>query len=749
MKCFQINFKKRVCLLTVLMFVLMTSCIDRYENMSKYQRPDVLDGKLFDLISNQDSIKMELFAQLLMDTKFDSLINKTGTYAVFAPNDSAMRVYLQKKYGSTNLDDMPLEAKDSLVRFHILQMPWNKDQLQSLSSKGWINPDDLSNNEPTAFKRKTLFKPNNKLYQVKRNYVDGEIVEVILRDKAGDDRIVYNDVNKYVPLFFDDFLSVANLSPEDYTFYFDRPYESNNVYFANAKILGDEQFAENGFLYEVDQVVDVLPNAEEILLSGKYSRFLDLIYNYSEFDENEAATNNQDGADEGLEVDKLYNLSYDLPINIHDEKVGTVKQTVENNIGLLVPTDEAMDAFFETYFKGRGVYDSWERIPASLRDIIVSTHIGQKAIYKKDLEDGFFNDEGDVVTYDIAKINETIYGSNCSFVGVNEVLVPLSFSKVSAPLLLDPMYSYFFAAISNQKLLSVLKKEPAQYSLFMKSNESFVRDSSMVVYEFYGKTYLYAYDDDRILRPLGSDYKLRRKLYGHIGIEPILDNNATKQFIETVDGRHIIIYKQDGFDLISGGEPSQYGYGSNTQDTIYNIYSKYDASEFGVTNGDNYTCDGWLNFTQNNLRNILENTKFFELLQQVGLNNSDNPGKLSTKERYTLFLPSNAALNNAQVDTLSKEDLTELLKFHFITGDFIFTDGRARSGAYKTYNGSRMNISTDVDMINILDENGQLYTTVPYSATANQIGTNPPDIKSEDYRTNVVVQPIDTVIYPY
>lgn len=749
MKCFQIYLKRRVSILSVLLIVLMTSCIDKYENMQKYQRPDVLDGKLFDLISNQDSIEMEFFAQLLMDTGFDSLINKTGTYTVFAPNDNAMKTYLQKKYGTSNLDEIPLASKDSLVRFHILERPWNSEQLKSLSSKGWISPDDPSNNEPSAFKRTTLFKSDNKVYKVSRQFVDGDPIDVILTDGSGEDRIIYNDVNKYVPLFFDEFLSTADISGDDYTFYFDRPYEANEMYYANAKVLGDEQFAENGFLYEIDQVVEVMPNAEEILKSGPYSKFLRLIYDYADFSENTTATNNQVGADEGLEVPTLYNLTYTLPyIDIHNEIVGTSKNTVEDNLGFIVPTDQAMDKFFDSYFGG-GVYNSWDAIPASLKEIIVGNHLGQRALYKKDLEGGFLNSLGDVVTYDPADINEKMYGSNCSFVGGDEVLVPLSFSKVSAPLLLDPRYSYFFAAMSQEELLSILKKSPATYSFFMKDDQSFVRDSSLLIEELYGRITLYTYDDDKRLERIGSEYQLRRKLYGHIGIEPMLDNGATKQFIETIDGRHIQVYKRDGLDLISGGAPTQFGFGSSLSDTIYNQYSKYDAQEFGVTNGDNYTCDGWINFTTDNLRNIIEGTKFYELLQRVGLDNSDNPGKLDTKERYTLFLPSDAALELAQVDTLSDADLSSFLRFHFIVGDFIFTDGRAESRAYKTYNSQWMNISPEADNIKILDENGQLYTSIPYSEDANVIAAKAPNIKSTDIRTNVVVQPMDTVIYPY
>ncbi len=748
MKCFQINLKKRLAFVSVLMFVLMTSCIDKYERIDKYQRPEWLTGKLYTQIATQEN--MLLFSQMMVDTEYDELIDKTGTYAAFVPNDSVMRIYLNNKFGTTNLEDIPLADKETIVKFHILQMPWNSEQLQSLSAKGWIDPESLSNNEPTAFKRKSLYREPNKTYSIVRTIDGDDIYEEIVPESATK-RIVYNETYKHVPLFFDGFLQAADLTGQDYTFYYDRPYEAGNIYFANAKVLGQELFAENGFLYEIDDVVDFIPNAEEIMQGGEYSTFLNLIYEFPEFSKNETATNNQEGVEDGLEVPDLYDLSYDLPVDIHNEKVSTANETLEDNMGILVPTDQAMATFFDTYFKG-GNYNTWDDVPKALKEIVLENHIGQKALYKTDLENGFYNELGDEVTYDLSKINEKVYGSNCSFIGVDEVLEPLYFKRVSAPLLLNNMYSAFFLAYSSTGLLPTLKKTPAEYSFFMVDDQTLAQDSTLMMEELNGRYYLKTYDrsDNKFMSLLTSSefYSFRRRLYGHIGIEPILNNGSTKEFIETIDGRHIQVYQKNGQDLVDGGLYSEYGF--NSDSAIDNTFSRYD-NKFPVDNGTNYECDAFIRFQQNRLYTLLEGTKYLNFLDDLGM--ADIPTEQTffddPTERYTLFLPSDAALTAAQVDTLSTAQLKELIQFHIVRGDFIFTDGKAGSGTYKTYNNKSLKLNTLPDDIQVLNASGDLITNVLYSTKANQIATYTSNSDEAYYTTNVVIQPIDTVIYPY
>ena len=95
------NNRKKKQLLTPLIFGIFvvtfyTSCVDRFDEIEKYQRPERLQGKIYTIISNQEN--MSVFSQFMVDIGYDKVVDKTGTYAVFVPTDDVMIKYLQEKF---------------------------------------------------------------------------------------------------------------------------------------------------------------------------------------------------------------------------------------------------------------------------------------------------------------------------------------------------------------------------------------------------------------------------------------------------------------------------------------------------------------------------------------------------------------------------------------------------------------------------------------------------------------------------
>ena len=747
-----INRKKKQIFTTIVLGLFVVSfcnsCVDRFEEIEKYQRPERLDGKIYTIISGQKN--MSIFAQFMVDIGYDKLLDKTGTYAAFVPSDSVMKSYLMYKYGTDDPSKIDSTVKSAIVRYHILPMPWSKDQLQSLSARGWINLSDISNNKPTAFKRKTLYREPNKTYKIQRFLSGNEPFDIIVpnTDASTTLRTVYSSAPKYVPLFFDGFMNAKGLSSADYSFYFDRPYESGQVFYAGAKIIGNEIFAENGFVYLVDKVVEPLKSIEKHMEDGPYSNFLQLMHNNPVFTLNQKATLAQPGASEGAVVEDLYDLSYvnSYPLNIHDELVVNSTYTVEKHNGLLVPTNQAMDNFFNDYLKFWG--SSWSSVPKNIQRLFVNTHIAAEAVYQKDINAGFYNALGDVVNKNEIEIEQANYGSNGTFIGLNKAIVPKYFSSVSAPLFLNPKYNSFLGAYSSTKLLSSLKNQKENFSFFIIDNESLARDSSLFVSELpNGSFAITAYDqtEQKFVNLLATDYKSMfiRRLYGQIGIQPIL-RIAKREFIETLDGRHIVIQN----DTVSGGVPSEYGFNSGIG--ITTVFSTING--FNILNGKAYECNGWLKYPTKSTYEQLRNTKFLTLLNKAGLASTLNEKItfMNSTERYTIFVPTDAALNSVNADNLSITDLKNLLSFHIVKGNFIFTDGRLPMGAYRTLNNRLINIMPKPDKIQILRvDNSLLYNDLVLSPNANLIGMSLQNASESYYITNAVIHHINTVIMPY
>ena len=113
------------------------------------------------------------------------------------------------------------------------------------------------------------------------------------------------------------------------------------------------------------------------------------------------------------------------------------------------------------------------------------------------------------------------------------------------------------------------------------------------------------------------------------------------------------------------------------------------------------------------------------------------------------------------MDTLSKQELGDFLKYHFVQKDLIFTDGKMPSGEYPTarvdesstlYNtiNSKLNIRTLPDKIQILDKDGNVYLEInEQTGETNQLitfDTNEGSSSPWDFITTGIIHSIDKVL---
>jgi len=330
------DFKTYLLLLSVL-FSLFAGC-DELPEHEKFKRPDWLPGKLYTTVSVQENLTM--FTECLRLTGLDTILDVSGSWSIFAPSNEAMKLYLsENRYA--NISAIPLDELKKITKFHIIQFPWSLEQLKSLGVNGWKAVDD-GNSNPYAYE--TILKNPDEKYWIKK----GNKKETILIDSTISEnyKTVFVQSRKYVPIFYDAYLTKNGITPEDYKFYFDRIYEPGNVYYAGAKILKADIAAENGFVHIIDRVVNPMPNAKEILDkeigSETYKLFLEMVYwYYPNFSPNITATFNQPAVRLGAIADTLWDLDYStLAFDLHKECSDIFNQTLIRHNGLIAPTDE-------------------------------------------------------------------------------------------------------------------------------------------------------------------------------------------------------------------------------------------------------------------------------------------------------------------------------------------------------------------------------------------------------------------------
>ncbi len=713
----------------LILFLFLLSCRDE---MTKYERPSWLAGKVYTQILSYP--ELSTFAACIDTIGYDKILDVSGSYTVFAPSNEAFAQFFASNPKYNSISDIPISELEKIVKYHIVQNPWSKTQLRSLDVNGWIDTLDLNNNKPRGFKRETLLKEKDFKYGVD-NYGSGRNSKEIIVDTLTTSwkRKVATDSRKYIPIFYQEYLNIYGLQKTDYEFYFDRTFDSpNDIYYAGAKIIGDEIPAENGFVYIIDKVVAPLDNAYEILAKKdgtySYSDFFDVVNLFPNFEYNREATLDQPGADLGLEVDSLFNLTFpELTFDLSSERTSPPRGTygLPSNVtiryhhGLMAPTNEAFQAFINEYINIPNGWGTFSGTPEIIKKIVANTYLSINTIYPTDFEKGFYNGEEDIVQLDENDIVQHEFGSNSTFIGLKKAIVPRAFKSVTGPIYLQRGYYKVMQAIETAGLLPSLKRPNQNYMLFVEADAKTSKDSSLVYNTINGSFSVFQISEGNYKEYPLSLNDLRTLLLNHVATDRST-GLARKEFIPNLAGNYFVINNETG--EVSGTDVTTAGYrGAEPTPEFPKVLS--DATDNGVT----YDIQNWFSFIAPSLYTKLSTDypKFQGLLKKAGLTNDKlyTYKFISNNEFYTVLVPTDAALDSAGVNQMPVAELKNFLLFHFIQGNMIFTDGKQPSQYYETARidekstvfttvYTKLFVKPGIDFIQIPDKNGSSYVEV-------------------------------------
>jgi uncharacterized surface protein with fasciclin (FAS1) repeats len=732
---------------TIFLFLVGFAC---KQDFDKYERPEWLEGKVYSQLKNVDNLST--FAKCLELTAYDKVIDVSGSYTVLAPTNDAFTAFFEQHTTYKSVEDMPLVELEELVKFHVVQNPWSRDQLRSLDVNGWIDVDDPYNDKPRGFKRETLLQEDHNKFGVRNIGVNTRDLIIIDTTLTSWNRMTINNTRKHAPFFYSEFFGIYNLQLSDYSFYFGRGFENpDDLYFVDAKILGDEIFAENGFVYTIDKVVSPLLNANELLRKKRnthsYSKFIDLVNLFPNFTYNQNETLDQAGASEGLQVDSLFDLSYPLlAFDISNEKTRAPlggaglpnEVTIRFHHGLVAPTNQALDDFIAQYVSGGNQWGSIENMPDRILKIIVNSYLSINPIFATNIQKGYYNGEKDQVFIDESSIIEKEFGSNATFIGVNKAIVPRAFKSVTGPVYRQRGYSTMMNAIEYTGLLSSLKRQNEEYTLFAPDDATLRADSSLFYTYFEFNNVVQEYFDVITPYPVLKQYRitnpapLRLLLLNHVAVEK-RNGLARKEFLKTLAGNHIVWDNQTG--IVQGTAPTVRGYqGSQLIDVIPVKISE------DVDNGETYRIQSWFNFSSKPVYGMVSENfpDFHQLLVKSGLalDKEYRYSFVSQNQVYTVFAPSAEALAAISADTLTGKNLERFVKMHFIEGSMIFTDGKLIEGYYpsaysipasegRPSRKANIYIQPGIDQIHVKGKNNNNFATVNESQYTNRICARP------------------------
>jgi hypothetical protein len=386
-------------------------------------------------------------------------------------------------------------------------------------------------------------------------------------------------------------------------------------------------------------------------------------------------------------------------------------------------------------------------------------------VYLTDINQGFVNGENDIVYLDSDNIIQREYGSNCTFLGLSKAIEPRAFNSICRPLYVTRnKFETMMYAVEYSNTLSALKKANANYSFYLPGNDGIGLggDSSLVrivTNPELNQYYFQGYNLSNGAVQIYSESDLRRKILNQIGITVPSANGSSKEFIQNLGGNYIVLNHDNG--TVSGTATTKFGLqGDSAVNIVANPYNE------DTDNGQVYIVDYFFNFLGGSSYYglfINRYPKFLQLLGKAGLfdNSFLTFPFLISGESYTVLAPTDEALNECGADTLNKEDLENFLRYHFIKGDMIFTDGKKISGSYQTVRideqssgiqtiNSKIKIQTGPDVIQIIDNEGNVYLEIEESDVGtNQLityDTNPGSDSPWDYITTGVVHTVNKAL---
>jgi hypothetical protein len=148
-------------------------------------------------------------------------------------------------------------------------------------------------------------------------------------------------------------------------------------------------------------------------------------------------------------------------------------------------------------------------------------------------------------------------------------------------------------------------------------------------------------------------------------------------------------------------------------------------------NGTTYDVQNWFSFSSPSMFSKISTDypKFHALMKKAGLTN-DKEFKytfITDNDFYTVFVPSDKAIDDAGLNSMPINELKNVLLFHFVQGDMIFTDGKKPTSFYETAR---------------IDEKSTTYTVV-YTPIYIKPGIDVIDIPKKDGSNYVEIVELD------
>jgi hypothetical protein len=429
-----------------------------------FETPDWIQGSIYEKLEAEGN-----YSQFLLGAEragYKPILNGKAILTVMAPDDEAMRSYLQQTYNVQSIDQLPTDEVKRLIGFHMLYYSYDKDKMVNFRpSEG-----DGATDEQKLVKAGLYYKFRTR----SQDAVDQAKMLVTTANADGTIDSTYQDIfvyhpDRFLPVFSHMmFRSKGIDAKSNYEYFFPSTTWNGDGAFqvANASVLNadaKDNVAKNGYIYKVDRVLRPLETIySELKKSGKYDKFLSFYDQYKTYTKSEDLTN-QFATTSEQKATGLYTISFGtLPAIANEWPIDDYKQfsTLSHRAySIFAPTDQAMQNFFEDYWRVGG-YKSIDDVPTSQMTTLLlhsifeekSSSRDQTMIFPEEIENGKIQDsDGNIIKFETDDVpqEDRIVCSNGVLYGCSVLTPPSMFNSVTGPAYQYKKFSTFGTMLSS------------------------------------------------------------------------------------------------------------------------------------------------------------------------------------------------------------------------------------------------------------------------------------------------------------
>lgn len=452
--------RKRSVVFVLMVLFALSSCRKEYNDF--YSRPAGLATPIYQQLQAKGNFT-QLIA-LIDKAGYKETLSSAGYWTLFAPHDSAFKVYYTEN-NISGVDAIDEKKARDIVTFCLVYNAYEQDRISDFQSNmGWV--------ENAAFRRRTA----NYTGVYDATNLQGQKIKAIASNRNNNGLLNFVDGdnnNKHIPIFETGFMTAKGLTSTDYQFFYPTStYAGFNV--AQAKVTEKNIAAENGVIHVVDRVVTALPSIDQYIASNpKYSEFKKLLDKFMvQYVLNQTVTQKyrivNNSSDDVFTKIYASNLAYSLnnenflKLQDNDAQSDAYSIFVPENDALLRYINEVLLQY----------YPSVDALPINVLYDFINAHLWRTAVWPSKFATTF-NSVGEEARFTPSTdVTDKKILSNGIFYGTNKVQQANVFSSVYGKAYLNPEYS-IMTSLLNLDLKYQISNIRQKYTLFLVKNAAF------------------------------------------------------------------------------------------------------------------------------------------------------------------------------------------------------------------------------------------------------------------------------------